>query len=398
MQRVKIGITIGDINGIGLEVILKAVCDRRILSFCIPVIYGSSKVVSYHKNIVRLEEFPISFVRDIHQLDENAVTVINCWNDNVRIALGQITEEGGQFALQSLECAVEDWKNGHIDALVTAPIHKKAMQLVGFPHKGHTEYLASKLNVQDSLMLMVQEELRVGLVTNHIPISEVAQRITKETVLRKIELFYQTLRSDFGIHQPKIAVLGLNPHAGDEGAIGMEDFEQIAPAVQAVQERGWKVWGPYSADGFFGSGNYRSFDGILAMYHDQGLVPFKTLSFGGGVNYTAGLPFVRTSPDHGTGFNIAGQNIASPDSFLKAMFLAADIVKQRADYADMTANRLIPTTIEQSEEEILSDADDEAAQQQRQHKRNQHAKNIRQNAPQSHHRQPHPKESPNEQE
>lgn len=355
MERVKLGITIGDINGIGLEVILKAVSDKRILSSCLPIIYGSSKVVSYHKNIVRLEEFPMTSVRDVDQLDENAVNVINCWNDNVRISLGQITEEGGHFAFQSLEFATKDWVEGKIDALVTAPIHKKAMQLVGFPYKGHTEYLTNKTGTNESLMLMVHDELRVGVATNHIPISEVSSRITKELVLRKIELFYKTLRMDFGVDRPKIAVLGLNPHAGDEGAIGSEDLEFILPAVQEAQAKGWTVLGPYPADGFFGSGNYRNFDGILAMYHDQGLVPFKTLAFGGGVNYSAGLPFIRTSPDHGTGYNIAGQNVATPDSFLKAMYLAIDIVQQRANYKEMTANPIVQTMIEQSDDEILSD-------------------------------------------
>lgn len=377
MNRIKIGISIGDLNGIGLEVILKAVSDKRLLASCLPVIYGSSKVISYHKNTVQLEDFPLTVVENADELDNNAVNVINCWNENVRIALGQITEEGGRYAWESLERATADWTAGKIDALVTAPIHKKAMELVGFPHKGHTEYLAQKAGCADSLMLLVQDELRVGLATNHIPISQVAGNITRDRVLHKIEMFYTTLIRDFGIVRPKLAVLGLNPHAGDGGALGSEDLSEILPAVQAAQEKGWTVLGPYAADGFFGSGNFRHFDGILAMYHDQGLVPFKTLAFGGGVNYTAGLPLVRTSPDHGTGFDIAGQNAASPDSFLRALFLACDVVQQRADYKEMTDNPLVRTTIEQSDEAI-ADSDDH----QDKHKHHKHRRQpFRQSQP-----------------
>jgi len=357
MNSIKIGISVGDINGISLEVILKTLDDSRITQLCTPVIYGSSKVISYHKNIVNIGDFPMTNVRDAHHLKIGEVNVVNCWQDNVRITLGKASEESGKFAYVSLDRAVQDLNAGLIDALVTAPINKHAMQLAGFPHTGHTEFLTAKANVQDSLMMLVNADLRVALATNHIPISEISKKLNKELILRKLNMLNQSLKMDFGIQKPKIAVLGLNPHAGDEGAIGNEELQYIIPAIQEAKSKGIFAIGPYPADGFFGSGTYHHFDAVLAMYHDQGLVAFKSLSFESGVNFTAGLPFVRTSPDHGTAYNITGQNKASADSFREALFTAIEIVKKRADYKEMYANPLNPVNIEDfvgSEEETLS--------------------------------------------
>lgn len=350
-KKIKVGITVGDINGVGLEVVLKTVVDKGILDFCTPIIYGSSKVVSYHKNIVKIKELPLNSIQDADEAINTSVNVLNCWLDNVRISLGKITEEGGKYAHISLEKATEDLIAGKIDVLVTAPINKKAMQSANFPYPGHTEYLTARFGGKRSLMLMVHEDLRIGLATNHLPIKDVAEHITKETVLDKIDILHHTLKMDFGIDKPKIAVLGLNPHAGDEGALGEEETTVIIPAIAAAKEKGILALGPYPADGFFGSANYRGFDAVLAMYHDQGLVPFKTLAFGGGINYTAGLPYVRTSPDHGTAYNIVGQNSAQPDSFRQALFLAIDATRQRHRYLDMTGNPMQPISLEEFEEQ-----------------------------------------------
>lgn len=347
MNKIKIGISVGDINGIGLEVILKTLDDDRLLDICTPVIYGSSKVISYHKNIVNIKDFQMNSIRDAAQIQEGAINVVNCWNENVRITLGKITEDGGKYAYISLDRAMEDLNAGHIDALVTAPINKNAMQMANFPYTGHTEFLTAKTGAGENLMMMVNDGLRVGLVTNHIPISAVASKLSKELIMRKILLMNQSLRMDFGLERPKIAILGLNPHAGDGGSIGMEEQEIIIPAIQEAKAKGIMAIGPYPADGFFGANTYLHFDGILAMYHDQGLVAFKALSFSNGVNFTAGLPIIRTSPDHGTAFNIVGQNIASPDSFLQALFLAVDVIKRRADYKEMYANPLNPKAAEE---------------------------------------------------
>lgn len=353
-RKVRIGITNGDIQGIGLEVVLKTLDDERILNFCDPVIYSSSKVVSYHKNIAQTQGITFNSIKSIDQATTGEINVVNCWSDNVNIKIGQISEVGGQYALLSLERAVEDLNNGAIDALVTAPIHKAAMQLAGFDQVGHTEYITKAAGVKESLMLMLNDTLRIGLVTNHIPIRRVAQKVNARLVLKKIEIMYDTLHMDFGIDKPKIAVLGLNPHSGDNGLIGEEEETQIMPAIEEARKNGILVMGPYAADGFFGSGQYAKFDGILAMYHDQGLVPFKALSFGSGVNYTAGLPVVRTSPDHGTAFDIAGENKADPSSFRTALFQAIDIVKHRRAYVERTENPLRPKNLftDQEDEDI----------------------------------------------
>jgi 4-hydroxythreonine-4-phosphate dehydrogenase len=347
MSKLKIGISIGDINGIGLEVILKTLDDERITQLCTPIIYGSSKIISYHKNIVNIKEFDIHNIREASQAKEGIVNVVNCWQDNVRITLGKATEDSGKYAYISLDKAVDDLNNKIIDALVTAPINKHAMQMAGFPYTGHTEFLSFKAGVPDNLMMLVNEDLRVALATNHIPVSEIAKKLNKDVILRKIGIMNQALRMDFGIVKPKIAVLALNPHAGDGGAIGKEEQQYIIPAIQEAKSKGIFAVGPYPADGFFGSGNYKHFDGILAMYHDQGLVAFKSLSFESGVNYSAGLPFIRTSPDHGTAYNITGQNRASADSFREALFLALDIVQNRNNHKNMYANPLNPINIEE---------------------------------------------------
>ena len=329
MKPARIGISIGDVNGIGLEVILKTLAHSGIIKQCTPILYGSGKVVSYHKNLCRLEDLRYSTLRDRESIEEGKIHVVNCWEEDVNITLGQPTADGGRFASLALDRAVEDLKHNVIDALVTAPINKEAMKLSGWAYPGHTEYLTAKFDVKQSLMCLVNEDLRVATVTNHIPIGEVAQDINSKLIEDKILIFNQALKNNFGIEKPVIAVLGLNPHAGDGGTIGREEEDMLKPLLHALKDKGILAHGPYAADGFFGSPSYRKFDGIMAMYHDQGLIPFKVLSFGDGVNFTAGLPIIRTSPDHGTGYDIVGKNMASPDSFRRALYTAIDMVQQR---------------------------------------------------------------------
>ena len=338
MEKMKIGITVGDINGIGLEVILKTLSNDAMLKYCTPIIYGSSKVVSYHKNIIETD-FHFQSINSIDQVSTDQVNVMNCWDENVNITLGKLSEEGGKYALYSLQSAVHDLRDGKIDAVVTSPINKEAMRMSGFPHAGHTEYITEQLGGQ-SLMFLVHDNLRVGLVTNHIPVGDITNQMSKELVISKVKMMDQSLRMDFGCERPTIAVMGLNPHAGDGGVIGDEDDRMIRPAVIECKKNGMLVMGPYSADGFFGSGQYKKFDGILAMYHDQGLIPFKLIAFGNGVNFTAGLGGVRTSPDHGTGFDIAGNNEADPSSFRQALFSAIDISRQRKQFQENHSNPL----------------------------------------------------------
>lgn len=340
MSNITIGLTCGDINGIGLEVILKAVAIKKAGSAFRIVIYGSTKVIAYHKNIITEENIQFHSIDTPAEAQAGRMNIINCWPDNVNITLGKANDVGGKCAFQALERAVKDLRAGDIDALVTAPINKKAMQLAGFPFVGHTEYITSEFKAKESLMLMVSDTLRVGVVTNHLPIREVAAAITKEKVLRKILIMAETLKIDFNLERPTIAVMGLNPHAGDEGAIGDEDDKIVRPAIEEAKQRGVMVFGPYPADGFFGSGQFHKFDGVLAMYHDQGLVPFKALSFGAGVNYTAGLASVRTSPDHGTAYDIAGKGEADETSFIKALYLAAEITRNRMNYLEMRSDSL----------------------------------------------------------
>jgi len=329
-----IGITIGDINGIGPEIIIKTLSDNRLLSYFTPVIYCSSKILSYYKNVVGINDFNYSQVKN--GIQSQRINIYNCWHETIDIKSGESNSDGGKYAQISLSKAVEDLKSGNLNALVTSPINKHNIQSEKFKFSGHTEYLASVFDTKDYLMLMVSGDLKIALVTGHVPLNQVSQIITKSEILKKIRVFENSLKQDFGILKPKIAVLGLNPHAGDEGILGEEEQKEILPAIEELKKKGKLIFGPHSADGFFGSGSYKKFDGILAMYHDQGLIPFKSLSFGSGVNYTAGLPIVRTSPDHGTGYSIAGRNKANPDSFRKSIFLAIDILKQRSESASET--------------------------------------------------------------
>jgi len=338
MNKLKIGISIGDINGIGLEVILKTLSNDKLQDLCVPVIYGSSKVVSYHKNIVALDDFQFQSLRSAERPNPNKINVVNCWNESVNINLGKPSDTSGKYAFESLRFAVTDLRNNNIDALVTAPINKAAMQLADFPFPGHTEYLTREFGQTESLMFMISDQLRIGVVTNHLPLRSVAEKIDKKTVIQKIQLMNESLKIDFGIERPTIAVLALNPHAGDDGLLGDEEEQIIRPAIVECKKSGILAMGPFPADGFFGSGQYKKFDGILAMYHDQGLVPFKALSFGSGVNFTAGLPIVRTSPDHGTAYDLAGKNMADPASFRQALFLALDIARNRSLHAEMHEN------------------------------------------------------------
>lgn len=355
MDKLKIGITIGDINGIGLEVILKTLGHEKILDICTPIVYGSSKIVSYHKNIVE-GDFDFYNTRGADRLNEHKINIVNCWQENVNITLGKPTDLSGKYAFKSLEYATLDLKNGLIDALVTAPINKQAMKMADFPFPGHTEYLTKELGAEESLMFMINDDLRIGLVTNHVPIKDVAEKVTKQLIYRKLQIMHDSLRIDFGIERPTIAVLALNPHAGDNGVIGDEEEQIIRPAVIELKKKGMLVLGPYPADGFFGSAQHRKFDGILAMYHDQGLIPFKALSFGEGVNFTAGLAGVRTSPDHGTAYDIAGNDEADASSFRKALFTAMDIAKNRKVYAEMHANVLVKKgVLEDQEDEVIEE-------------------------------------------
>lgn len=341
-EKIKVGISQGDINGIGLEVVIKTFLEPQLSEVCTPVLFSSQKTVGYYRRVLGTEEFNFNPIRDFRQINTKKPNVFVCYEEEVIIEMGKPTPAGGKYAAISLEKACDALKEGQVDVLVTAPINKHTIQSENFKFPGHTEYLASKFGFEKgAMMLMCSDDLRVGLVTGHSPISKVASLITTERVYDKIVQLAKTLLQDFVIRKPKIAVLGLNPHAGDNGTIGTEDNEIILPAIEkARNENNIQVYGPYAADGFFGSGNYTKFDAVLAMYHDQGLVPFKALSFNNGVNFTAGLPVVRTSPDHGTGYDIAGKNIASEDSFRKAVYLAIDIFRNRNSYKELSANPL----------------------------------------------------------
>ncbi|HXA02582.1 MAG TPA: 4-hydroxythreonine-4-phosphate dehydrogenase PdxA [Cytophagaceae bacterium] len=324
-----IGISLGDFNGIGPEVIIKTLSDTRILNICIPVVYGSYKILARYKRISEAEDVVFNSVKSIEGINPKKVNLISCWEDDFEVTPGKVTEQAGKCALISLQKATEDVVAGKTDAVVTAPINKHNIQSSEFNFPGHTEYFTAKAGVTDSLMLLVTENLRVGVVTGHIPLSEVRNQISKERIAAKINLMYKSLKNDFGIQKPKIAVLGLNPHAGENGLLGTEEQEIIIPLLEELKTKGMLVFGPFPADGFFGMHQYKKFDAVLAMYHDQGLIPFKALAFDCGVNFTAGLPFVRTSPDHGTAYDIAGKNIASESSFREALYLACDIIKAK---------------------------------------------------------------------
>lgn len=338
--KLKAGITFGDINGIGLEVIMKTLLDNRINELCTPIVYGSVKIASFHRKALGIQDFSFQIIQDAAAANPKRANLVNCWDEEVKVNLGEITPQGGKYAVKSLQSATDDLKSGKIDLLVTAPFNKINVQGEDFHFPGHTEYLQQAFGTDQGLMFMIADGLKVGVVTGHVPLKDVPALISKENIYAKIRLMNQSLKNDFWIEAPRIAVLGLNPHAGDQGLLGSEEKEIIVPAVnQAFSER-ILAYGPYSADAFFGKETYRSFDAVLAMYHDQGLIPFKSISRGEGVNFTAGLPAVRTSPDHGTAFDIAGKGKASEASFRKALFAALDIVKRRREHAELNVNPL----------------------------------------------------------
>ncbi|MBE6300377.1 MAG: 4-hydroxythreonine-4-phosphate dehydrogenase PdxA [Parabacteroides distasonis] len=341
-QLIRVGITHGDINGIGYEVILKTLSDTRIAELCTPIIYGSSKVAAYHRKALELPAINLNTITDAVEAGENRVNIINCVDDEVKVELSHSTPVAGIAAYQALEAAVTDLKNGTVDVLVTAPINKHNIQNEEFHFPGHTEYLENSFaySGKKALMILMNKDLRVALVTGHIPLSQISSKITQEDIVAKLRIFNQSLKQDFGIVRPRIAVLSLNPHAGDGGLLGLEEQEVIIPAMQEAEKKGVMSFGPYAADGFFGSQMYEKFDGVLAMYHDQGLAPFKTLAMEDGVNYTAGLSIVRTSPAHGTAYDIAGKNVASEDSFRQALYAALDIYRNRMRYQEANANPL----------------------------------------------------------
>lgn len=339
-DKIKVGISIGDVNGIGLEVILKTLMDNRILEYCTPIVYGHTKVASFHRKTLDINDFNFNVISNPAQANAKRANMINCWEEDVRIELGMSTETGGKYAFISLEKALDDLIAGNTDALVTAPINKHNIQNKNFQFAGHTEYIQAKTNSADSLMFLVSEDIRVGVVTGHIPVKDIPEKITKEKILSKLTLMNESLKKDFWIQKPKIAVLGLNPHAGDNGLIGTEELEIIIPAITEANAQKIFAFGPYAADGFFAAHTYSQFDAVLAMYHDQGLIPFKQIAFHNGINFTAGLPVVRTSPDHGTGYDIAGKNLASENSFREALFTAINIIERRRESAELASNPL----------------------------------------------------------
>jgi 4-hydroxythreonine-4-phosphate dehydrogenase len=353
-----IGISCGDLNGIGIELIIKAFSDPRLLEQCTPVIFASNKVINFYRKSVPEINFNYSSTKELNRLNNKQVNVFNCWEEEVTITPGQLNETGGRYAIRSLRAAVEALKQNHIQGLVTAPIHKKNIQSAEFNYTGHTPFLKKFFNVPDVVMLLNSENFRVALVTEHVAVKEVAQSITREAIVSKLNILNYSLIKDFGIEKPKVAVLGLNPHASDEGLIGNEEEEIIKPAMKEAKQT-MIITGPYSADAFFARRHYLRFDAVLAMYHDQGLIPFKALAIGEGVNFTAGLPVVRTSPDHGTAFDIAGKNKADVSSFLAAIFECIDIINRRNNFEQSRKNPLRKMT-----SEVLANAEDEKIEEQ----------------------------------
>ncbi len=339
-DKIIIGISQGDINGIGYEVIIKALMDPRISEICTPVVYGSPKVAAYHRKALNIDNFSLNNINKIEELNNKRPSIINCVNEDIRVELGKSTTIAGEASRIALEKAVKDLQDGKIDALVTGPINKHNIQSSEFQFSGHTEYLQYMFKSEEVLMLMISESMKVGVVTGHVPISQLSHLITEEVILDKLRILDSSLITDFGIRKPTIAVLGLNPHAGDQGLLGSEEEEIIIPAIEKIKKENILAFGPSPADGFFGSGNYKKFDGILAMYHDQGLAPFKALAPENGVNFTAGLPIIRTSPAHGTAYDLAGKNEANFESFLNAIYTACDIYKNRKMHKEITKDPL----------------------------------------------------------
>ncbi len=338
IKKIRVGISIGDTNGIGIEIILKTFKDKRILELCTPIIYGSSKILTTHKNLLNIA-IPFQRIQNAEAAIPGKINVITIWNQDIPVEIGKPTKQGGQAAFLSLEVAVKDLKEKKIDVLVTAPINKNTIQSEQFNFPGHTEYLEQKLS-GEALMILMTGSLKVALLTGHIPVTAISSTITPELIYKKVNILYRTLIEDFSITKPKIALLSINPHAGDKGIIGDEDEKIMIPSIAELQKEGKLVYGPYAADSFFGSNTYKAFDAVLAAYHDQGLTAFKTLAFGKGVNYTAGLDGIRTSPDHGTAFDIAGKGIADNTSFKEAIFTAISIYNTRTQNKALKENAL----------------------------------------------------------
>lgn len=356
-----IGFTCGDLNGIGIELIIKTLSDNRILDQCSPIIFASNKSINFYRKSLPDINFAYQSIKDFSKINHKQLSVYNCWEEEVAISAGTLNEIGGRYARLSLQHAVDALKQGQIHGLVTAPLHKKNIQSPDFNFTGHTPYLKSAFELKDVLMLMVASNLRVGLVTEHVPVKDVAANLSREIIVRKLNILNESLKKDFGIDKPKIAVLGLNPHAGDEGLVGNEEQTIIKPAIKEVKDKGMLAFGPFSADAFFARAQYNDFDAVLAMYHDQGLIPFKSLAIGEGVNFTAGMPVVRTSPDHGTAFDIAGKGIADESSFLAAIFECIDIIKQRAVYDENHSNplrKMSTMLIANAQDEAIETTDD----------------------------------------
>jgi len=335
-----IGLTTGDLNGIGLELIIKTFSNTKLFEYCTPVLFASNKVISFYAKTIA-PNFKYTSVKDWDKLNPKALNVYTCWQEDAKVEPGKLTPEGGKYAVRSLEVAVQCIKDKQIDALLTAPIHKKNVQGPNFAYSGHTPYLKDQFGARDVAMMLCTDFLRVALLTEHVPVTELKNHITADAIVSKTEIVSQSLTADFGIQKPKIAILALNPHAGDDGLIGSEEKEIIQPALEQLRSKNVLVFGPYAADGFFARSAYQEFDAVLAMYHDQGLIPFKTLDQDEGVNFTAGLPIVRTSPDHGTAFEIAGKDMANTSSYLHALYSCIDLVKQRAGYQENTKDQLV---------------------------------------------------------
>lgn len=341
LEQVRIGITHGDVNGIGYEVIIKSLADKRIMDSITPIVFGHSKVASYHRKTLNIRDFNFNLIKRPDNANPNRANIVNIDEREVKIDLGTPTQISGEMAFLSLKSALEALEHDQVDAIVTAPIDKKNTQSEHFKSPGHTEFLAQRYQVTDYMMLMISNDLRIGVVTGHIPLRDVSAALNEDLIINKLHILHDSLRSDFAIPKPRIAVLGLNPHAGDNGLIGLEEKDVIAPAIAKAFEEGILAFGPYPSDGFFAARQYQKFDAVLAMYHDQGLIPFKTLAFENGVNYTAGLPIIRTSPDHGTAYDIAGKDVADEGSMRAAIYLASDIFRNRKMWNEINANPLM---------------------------------------------------------
>lgn len=339
-RKIRVAITQGDTNGVGYEVILKVFADPEMLELCTPIIYGSPKIAAYHRKALDLET-NFSIINSAEEMRDGRLNLLTCFDEEIKIELGQPSQEAGQAALMALDRVMTDFRSGFYDVLVTAPINKATIQSPGFQFPGHTEYIETSVgDGQKALMILMNDSLRVALVTTHLPVKDIAKAITKEAIVEKATVFHQALKRDFRVSSPRIAVLSLNPHAGDDGLLGSEEKDVIAPAIEELAAKGVQAFGPYAADGFFGSGTYDHFDGVLAMYHDQGLAPFKAIALESGVNYTAGLPIVRTSPDHGTAYDIAGQGCADENSMRQAIYTAIDVFRNRQFYDEPLQNPL----------------------------------------------------------